>query len=554
MRALVFASLASFAVAACGDPDPGPTGPTGDLAAVVNHYDYTFDLDTRAAHTVVTAMVTDPGDCFGVPFRALDLDKATVLYDGEPATSVSAKDGILKVCGAGHEANDMLTVEVDATVDLATLADTQVGYTVTEDHGDEFTYMLAWIDGCDAFAPCDNRPNTFATYHFTITHPADTTVRCPGTVTDDSPTQTSCDFNFPGGPTYSTFSFVADKQWVQADHGMWGGVHVTLYDKDGTDIPRNLDDAYHSGYLDFMESTFGPFPYGDELRLLVGPTYFDGFEHPNNIVLSEGVAREKTFYKNNTAHTIDHEMTHMWAGDQTTLAGVYDFCWKESMAEYLPFTYEDTLGDDTSLRTAGAWKVFASAATQRPVPDDHPALVDFYGDVYGAGPMILFRQLEVLTSRDQVIAGLQTLLGQPRTISIDDVVAALATSTGLDLTGYAQAWLHGSGAPVWPEFDLDFVAGTNGSQGTLTVTQTNDFASGCAFHVALVGADPATQTVLVPVDTFRNGSEQAVMVDTPPFTVMKTILDPKNECLAFPTGTAKLRAKGPHPMVSPEIL
>jgi len=63
--------------------------------------------------------------------------------------------------------------------------------------------------------------------------------------------------------------------------------------------------------------------------------------------------------------------------------------------------------------------------------------------------MILFRQIEVLSSRAQVLAAIATLLGEPRAISVDDVVAALETSTGLDLDAYAAAWIHGTGAPVW---------------------------------------------------------------------------------------------------------
>src|SRR5439155_1615596 len=157
----------------------------------------------------------------------------------------------------------------------------------------------------------------------------------------------------------------------------------------------------------------------------------------------------------NVAHTLDHEMTHMWAGDQTTIATTYDFAWKESMAEYLPFTYEDSTGGATvSSRTAGSWKLFANGATYFPVPDDMPALIDYYGE----GPMILFRQVEALSSRAAVIAALQTLLGSPHAMSVDDVIAALSASTGLDLTQYGKDWLHGTGKPDWPRMQVSFTA------------------------------------------------------------------------------------------------
>src|SRR5207302_393771 len=151
-----------------------------------------------------------------------------------------------------------------------------------------------------------------------------------------------------------------------------------------TGIAAAIDPVWHGGFVAWMHGTFGPYPYGDELRLLTAPTYWNGFEHPGNIVLADSLAHQRfPPYANEVAHTLDHEMAHMWAGDQTTLAGTYDFVWKESMAEYLSYVWEDmnvpTIGDVT----AGAWKGFGQTAMYYPVPGGEPALFDYYGDVYG---------------------------------------------------------------------------------------------------------------------------------------------------------------------------
>jgi aminopeptidase N len=160
------------------------------------------------------------------------------------------------------------------------------------------------------------------------------------------------------------------------------------------------------------------------------------------------------------------------------------------------------------------------------VPGEKPALVDYYGDAYGPGPMVLFRQLEVLTSRDQVLAAIKSVLGHQHAISMDDVVNALATSTGLDLTAYSAAWIHGTGKPAWPTISVSYNA------GMLTIHQATSPDKKCKFHVALDGDMPGQQT-LVEVDTFRNGTDQTIPVTPPAYTVTSTVLDPLGECLVY---------------------
>jgi aminopeptidase N len=329
---------------------------------------------------------------------------------------------------------------------------------------------------------------------------------------------------------------------------MWGSVHATVYDRPGTNMAAAIDPVHHAGFVAWMESNFGAYPFGTELRILTAPTYWSGFEHPGNIVLDDTLARQiNPSYLHNAQHILDHEIAHQWAGNETTLADTYDFVWKESMAEYLTFAFEDSVEPLAAAKTAGAWKGFSATAAFFPVPAEKPALFDYYGDVYGPGPMILFRQIEVLSSRAQVLAAIATLLGEPRAISVDDVIAALETSTGLDLDAYAAAWIRGTGAPVWPTVDTTFTPGTGTS--TLRVRVTAGDTRRCKFHIGLSGANPG-ETVQVAVDTFRNGIDQTLTIPTPAFTVMSHQFDPLRECLVY--GGTATRTLGPrrHPWIS----
>jgi aminopeptidase N len=516
-------------VAACGGDNEPP--PTGMITARVTHYDYAFDIDARTAHAKVTFVADQGGDCMALPFRAQN--PANAMLDGAPA--MAAVDGAdLKVCGVGIKTGATSELELDLSIALATLSTSQVGYSVTKDvQGNPFYYLVSWVGGCDRFTPCDNRADQFATYHFTVTHPAGFKARCSGTITEVSDTQTECNFDMPGGPTYSTFGVAAYPAWTTADKGTWGGVKVTVYDRATTGITAAIDPTYHSGYIDWMQSQFGPYPFGDELRILTAPTYWSGFEHPGNIVLDDGLAKQtNSLYLNNTAHVLDHEIAHMWAGDQTTLADTYDFTWKESMAEYLSYIWEDTNNATAGLKTRGAWKYLGQDSNYFPVPTDKPALFDYYGDAYGPGPMILFRQLEVMTSREQVLAAIKSVLGTPHALSMDELVAALARETGLDLSTYMAGWLKGSGKPDWPRYTATFTPGSGTS--TLALVETNKKATprGCKFHVALKGAN-ATDVSLVEVNTFTGGEDQTLSVPTPAFTVTSIALDPDAECLVY---------------------
>ncbi|HEY5920790.1 MAG TPA: M1 family aminopeptidase [Kofleriaceae bacterium] len=514
---------------ACGDDGGDGPLPTGPITATVTAYDYAFDIDTRAAHAKLTLDVTTGGDCITLPFRAQNVTNA--LLGEEPATAV-VEGEMLKICGVGQRIGAS-ELEVDLVIPLATLSTSQVGYSITKDsEQNSFYYLVSWVGGCDRFAPCDNRSDQFATYHFTVTHPANYKARCPGTISEVSATQTECAFEHEGGPTYSTFGVAAYPAWTIADKGTWGGVRVDVYDRASTGITAAIDTAYHAGFVDFMQQRFGPYPYGNELRILTAPTYWSGFEHPGNIVLDDGLAKTtNSIYANPTAHVLDHEIVHMWAGDQTTLATTYDFVWKEAMAEYLTYVYEDVTSATVGRRTAGGWKLLSQDASFFPVPTSMPALFDYYGDAYGPGPMVLFRQLEVLTSREQVVAGIQAVLGGPRALSVDELIAALETSTGLDLDAYAAAWIKGSGEPDWPRYNVVFTAGAGTS--TLALDQTNEKAQkrGCKFHVALRGAN--MEEVVHEVDTFTGAVDQTLTIPTPAFTVTTIALDPYAECLVY---------------------
>ncbi len=545
-RALLLFSFACSGGSSHDVPDAAPLDAAvfvGDVAFHVTHYDYQIDFDTRRAKATLAMAVDHAGDCFHVGFRAED--PSDVTLDGVPARDVHVDhdSGVLIACdaqGVGFAAGRDVSLSVSATVPLTKLSTMlDVGFSVIEDDlGNSVTYLLGWLGECDRFGPCQAQPGLFSTYRFTVVHAKGMTVLCPGVITVGD-TQTICEFDYAGGPTYSTFSVIANDRFTKVELGDFGGVKATFYDwphaAGKPSAYENLDVEATSGLLAWMAETFGPYPYGKELRLIAAPTIWAGFEHPGNVTLADNLE------PSDLNHTVRHELVHQWAGDQTTPADTYDFVWKEAMAEYLSMVYEDEhLGHNVSAARLEYWKTTAGKYRRYyPVPDERPALATYYGYVYAAGPMVLFRQMESWLGRDGVISALKTVLGRERALSVDDLKQALEAQSGVDLSGYFDHWIYGKGAPAWPTANV-VVTPLGDDQHSVRVavglTTVDGAPRGCKFTVQLLGGDKIYD---VPVDFGFDGHPVEPIDVVPGFDVTGYVVDPYFEALVYRASSSK---------------
>lgn len=520
-------------VAGCsgGDDDP-PRDPVS--AWSITHYDYAFDMRTGEATSTLTVDASGAGHCLAIPFGLDDADGVTIDGDGAHAT---VDEGVLTACGRKLD-DEVVVLEASFTVPDDTLSITDVGFSRFDDaDGNEQSYLASWVGECDRIGPCDPTPSKFATYRFSIAHDPAQQVLCSGVITTPEPDLTVCDFAFDGGPTYSTFGAIAG-QWDATSLGTWAGVDVTIYDLPATGIAAAIQTSNLRGFFEWMDGTFGAYPYGTELRFVTANTFWNGFEHPGNIVLRDGMVGSPTAYADLLTHVPLHEIAHQWAGDQTTVVSVHDFVLKEAMAEYLTFVYEDEhFTPGIARTTAAAWKGYSRGADFYPVPEEGTELIDFWNDVYGPGVMVMFRQIEVMFGRDDVLGALVDLLGEQRAITVVELRDALESRTGASLVEYFDAWVFGSGAPAWPEAVVGY---TDAGAGTVDVTATLSTADGvprgCAFTVQLVGTSGNAYDVRF--DFGVNGAAVAPQNVTPGFDVTGTILDPYRECLVFLPGEA----------------
>ncbi|MRG96698.1 M1 family metallopeptidase [Polyangium spumosum] len=521
----------------------GGAGPTGDITANVLRYDYTFDLATAEATSKLALDVAAPGgDCYSVSCEASSLTDVT--WNEGPAVSADFASNVLKTCGAGMPAGPTVSVGARTTVSNDTWWNLDVGFSRKKNlAGGEFSYLLSWVGGCDRFGPCDDDPSKMSDFHFEVTHPAGTTVLCPGTLAPGE-TKTTCDVT--NAPTYSAFAIAADPLWERAPFGAYAGVDLVFYEVPLGTLASSLDKASVGAFMDWIVSLLGPFPYGKELRIAGGPTAWLGFEHPGNILLQEQLDKLQLDYADGTMHVLMHEIIHQWAGDHTTLASATDFVWKEATAEYLAYVFEDIARPEgEAAATRAYWDGISPQSKHWPRPTDEPApeVQAFYGDVYGPGPMVLYLQLEPLIGRTAVLAGIADFLSKSGGRSVTELKDALEAASGQNLDAYFDAWVFGQGAPVWPTFDVS--ATQLDGEATITVTQQNPGGKlfPCVVEVEVKGA---TETARVALD-YGLAPEAAAVTMTIPFAepVSTVTLDPDHRLIGTKTGAQPILISRP---------
>ena len=522
----------------------GATAYAGDVDGPVLRYDYAFDLETAVARSTLALEVTSlsGGNCYSVSSESTEVSEVT--WNGSPATNTALVNDVLTACGPGVPAGGAVSVGARTAVSLDTYWNLDVGFSRSKDlAGGDFTYLLSWVGGCDRFGPCDDDPSRMSDFHFEVTHPAGTVVLCPGTLTPGE-TKTTCDVT--NAPTYSAFAIAADPLWERAPFGTFAGVDLVFYEVPLGTLAASLDQASVGAFMDWITSLLGPFPYGKELRIAGGPTAWLGFEHPGNIILQEQLDKLQLDYADGTMHVLMHEIIHQWAGDHTTLASATDFVWKEATAEYLGYVFEDIARPEgEALATRTYWDDVSPLSKHWPRPMDEPApaVQEFYGDVYGPGPMVLYLQLEPLIGRPAVLAGIADFLSKSGGRSVWELQASLEMASGQDLDAYFNAWVFGTGAPTWPTFAI--TATQLDGQATITVTQENPEGKlfPCVVEVEVKGA---TETARVAVD-FGLAPQEATATMTVPFTeaVMSATLDPDHRLIGTKAGTQPVLVSRP---------
>ncbi len=323
------------------------------------------------------------------------------------------------------------------------------------------------------------QPDLKATFQFTVTAPA------AWAVVSNSPTPAPAFLSdnvaaWTFEPTQRMSSYI-----TALIAGPYQSVRSELTSSSGRVIPLAIY-ARQSlfGYLDadyifditrkgfaYFEEKFGyayPFPKYDQLFV---PEFNAGaMENAGAVTFTETyVFRSKVTdaIKERRVVTILHELAHMWFGDLVTMKWWNDLWLNESFAEWA-----STIATAEATEWTEAWSTFQSmekswAYRQDQLPSTHPVVatindledvqVNFDGITYAKGGSVL-KQLAAWVGIEEFFAGVGAYFQKHAygNTELKDLLAELETTSGRDLSGWAQQWLETSGVnTLRPEISVD---------------------------------------------------------------------------------------------------
>jgi aminopeptidase N len=222
--------------------------------------------------------------------------------------------------------------------------------------------------------------------------------------------------------------------------------------------------------LDFFTGLFGtdyPFAKYDQAYVT---DHVGAMENVGCVTISESLlfrSKVTDLMYEQRAEVILHEMAHQWFGDLVTLKWWEDIWLNESFAEFGGF-----YAAVNATRFTDAWTSFCAGRKlwgymQDQLPSTHPiageaatvgaAIASADGISYAKGAATL-KQLAAYVGEDSFFAGLRAYFADHGwgNATAADLLRALSTASGRNLTEWSKAWLETAGPnTLRPDFAVD---------------------------------------------------------------------------------------------------
>ncbi|XAS69193.1 aminopeptidase N [Micrococcaceae bacterium Sec5.7] len=447
-------------------------------SALITTHSYDVSLDVRLAadpevpgytsRSVITFSASEPGSSTFLDF--INSDVHSVFLNGRGLSVADVVEG-------ARIRLDNLQAENQVTVTgTAPYSRSGEGMHRFVDPADGKCYLYTQYEPADARRVFANfeQPDLKAGFTFHVMAPSEWHVASNGV--EASRTQLTSDpatsrWDFAGTKPISTYIttvlagpyFKAEDHWSKTlDDGTSLDVPLALYCRESMAESFDADElfALTKKGLDFFNELFDyPYPWGKYDQAFVPEYNLGAMENPGLVTFTESyvfTSRATDSQYQARANTLMHEMAHMWFGDLVTMQWWDDLWLKESFADYM-----GTLGVDRATGWDTAWVNFANnrkswAYLQDQLPTTHPIVADipdleaakqnFDGITYAKGASVL-KQLVAYVGFDAFIAGSRKYFRDHEygNTTLAELLAALGTASGRDLTDWAQQWLQTSG-------------------------------------------------------------------------------------------------------------
>jgi len=461
-----------------------------ERAALITVDSYRIDLDLtdgnggpgdRVFRSITTAEFTAlPGSDTVIDIAADKIHRATL--NGRQL-DVSGYDESIGVELTGLADHNVVVVDADCRY-----SNTGEGLHRFVDPVDSEVYLYSQFETADAkrmFA-CFDQPDLKAVFHVSVTAPQHWQVISNGAAASvDGRVHT-----FATTPRMSTYlvALIAGPyaRWDDSYSDEHGEIPLGIFCRatlaEFMDAERLFTQTKQG--FSFYHKNFGvPYAFGKYDQLFVPEFNAGAMENAGAVTfLEDYVFRSKVTRASyeRRAETVLHEMAHMWFGDLVTMRWWDDLWLNESFA-----TFASVLCQSEATEFTQAWTTFANAEKswayrQDQLPSTHPVAADipdlaavevnFDGITYAKGASVL-KQLVAYVGLEHFLAGLRDYFRAHAfdNATFDDLLSALETASGRDLSDWGRQWLKTTGLnTLRADFDVD----ANGRFTRFAVTQS----------------------------------------------------------------------------------
>jgi aminopeptidase N len=327
--------------------------------------------------------------------------------------------------------------------------------------------------------PCFDQPDLKGRWAVSLEHPAQWLSVANGAERDRQTTGDRVRVRFQPTqplPTY-VVAFVVGQMKVETATRAGRTMRMFHREDDAAKLARNRDALFdlHAQSLEALERYTGiAYPFGKFDFVLVPAFQPGAMEHAGNIaykaeslLLDESATQDDLLAR---AHVIAHETAHMWFGNLVTMRWFDDVWTKEVFANFIAdkvmVPQFPKVRHDLQFFLAHYWSAYAvdRSAGANPIRqplDNLDAAGGLYGPiVYDKSPVVM-RQLEALLGEAAFRDGVRSYLRRHAhgNATWDDLIAALAGRTKLDLRQWSRMWVDEPGRPVI-RTELEITAGT----------------------------------------------------------------------------------------------
>ena len=408
----------------------------------VGHYDLDLswhpDLGGIAGTTTIEAKATQDLSSFNVDLLA-DLEVDEVTVDGAVATAERQDDHEVTITPADAIAEGASFTAVigygGKSQPVEGLIPGLGGWVADERE----VYVASEPDGAAGFFPGNDHPSDKATYTIHVTAPDDLTVVANGVAdgTDDDPAAHTRTWTFDmADPMASYLVQVGIGNLTVEESTSPDGVPIRNAFDD--DVPDAAAPHIRTGeMIDFYADKFGPYPFDNYGVLVVDDPLGFALE-TQTLSLFPGAVDEET---------VAHELSHMWFGDDVSLASWKDIWLNEGFATYASWLWlAEGSGMDLDERVQREAQMSDDLALPPAEPGSPERLFD--PSVYYRGAITL-HVLRHAMGDDAFFELLRTWVDRygGKSASSADFEALAGDIAGTDLTGLFDAWLRSDELP-----------------------------------------------------------------------------------------------------------